>query len=196
MTFATVPLTPSAIGSSRHQPAMPCSVALREASAGDTDAIHQLIADHVASDHLLPRSREEIASRIARFVIGEADGVVVACAELAPLSIAVAEVRSLVVAEHVRGMGVGRLILDALVRHAVSNGHERLCAFTHGPAYFIRLGFSIVPHLWVPEKVFTDCVGCPLFRTCGQHAVVLALDERQVRQTRMRLGSGSQERVA
>jgi hypothetical protein len=28
----------------------------------------------------------------------------------------------------------------------------------------------------VPEKVFTDCVRCPLFRSCGQHAVVLALD--------------------
>ena len=29
------------------------------------------------------------------------------------------------------------------------------------------MGFSIVPHLWLPEKVFTDCVKCPLFRPCG-----------------------------
>jgi N-acetylglutamate synthase-like GNAT family acetyltransferase len=196
MTFATVPLTPSAAHATLHRAGGPSAVELRQATAADVDAIHGLIADHVASDHLLPRTWEEIAGRIARFVVGEADGGVVACAELAPLSTAVAEVRSLVVAEHVRGMGVGRLILDALVRHAVSNGHERLCAFTHGPAYFIRLGFSIVPHLWVPEKVFSDCVGCPLFRTCGQHAVVLALDERQVRQTTMRLQSAAEERVA
>jgi amino-acid N-acetyltransferase len=196
MTVATVPLTPSPIGSGSLRASIPSAVKLREAAPTDVDAIHRLIADHVRSDHLLPRTPEEIASRIARFVVGEADGSVVACAELAPLSAEVAEVRSLVVAEHVRGMGVGRLILDALVRHAVSNGHERLCAFTHGPAYFIRLGFSIVPHLWVPQKVFSDCVGCPLFRTCGQHAVVLALDERQVRQTRMRLENGTEERVA
>jgi amino-acid N-acetyltransferase len=194
MTFATVPLNPSV--DRPHSAGALCAVELREARACDVDAIHQLVDDHVGSDHLLPRTREEIASKVARFVVGEADGVVVACAELAPLSAIVGEVRSLVVAEHARGMGVGRLILDALVRHAVSNGHQRLCAFTHGPAYFIRLGFSIVPHLWVPEKVFSDCVGCPSFRACGQHAVVLALDERQVRQTTRRLQNGTEERVA
>ena len=191
MTFGTVPLIPSVA----HRTSVPSSVKLRQASPEDVDAIHRLIASHVASDHLLPRTLDEIETRIGRFIVGDAAGVVVACAELAPLSPAVAEVRSLVVSEHARGMGVGRLILDALVRHAVSNGHQRLCAFTHGPAYFIRLGFSIVPHLWVPEKVFTDCVGCPLFRTCGQHAVVLALDERQLRQPSLRL-NGTEERVA
>jgi hypothetical protein len=38
------------------------------------------------------------------------------------------------------------------------------------------MGFSIVPHLWVPEKVFTDCVKCPMFRRCGQYAMVAPLD--------------------
>ena len=35
---------------------------------------------------------------------------------------------------------------------------------------------SIVPHLWIPEKIFTDCVKCPQFRRCGQYAMVLPLD--------------------
>ena len=47
-------------------------------------------------------------------------------------------------------------------------GYEKLCAFTHAPRYFIHMGFSIVPHLWLTEKVFTDCVKCPQFRSCGQ----------------------------
>ena len=33
-------------------------------------------------------------------------------------------------------------------------------------------GFSIVPHMWVPEKIAADCWSCPLFRKCGQYAVV------------------------
>jgi amino-acid N-acetyltransferase len=196
MTLATVPLRPR-VARTVNQPAdEPDQVDLRVGTPGDVDAIHSLIADHVASDHLLPRTRDEIAARISRFVVGDAGGAVVACAELAPLSADVAEVRSLVVAGQVRRMGVGRFILDALVHRAVHAGHRRLCAFTHGPAYFIRLGFSIVPHLWVREKVFGDCVGCPLFRSCGQHAVVLGLDDRQVRETTLRLQDGVREQVA
>jgi len=196
MTLATVRLRPHTARAVSHPASEPCQVELRVGRPEDVEAIHALIADHIASDHLLPRTREEIAARISRFVVGDADGAVVACAELAALSADVAEVRSLVVAEQVRRMGVGRLILDALVHRAVSAGHRRLCAFTHGPAYFIRLGFSIVPHLWVREKVFSDCIGCPLFRSCGQHAVVLALDDRQARETTRRLQDGVREQVA
>ena len=50
-----------------------------------------------------------------------------------------------------------------------------LCAFTHQPSHFVRLGFTIVPHMWVPEKIAHDCVGCAQFRQCGQYAVTLPL---------------------
>jgi amino-acid N-acetyltransferase len=155
----------------------PC-LDLRDASIDDIAAIHVLVSDHVASDHLLPRDAEEIARHHNRFVVATMRGVVVGCAELAPLSTAVGEVRSLVVAEYARGLGLGRQIVERLTLRAASEGYERLCAFTHQPGYFVRLGFSIVPHLWLREKVFTDCVQCPLFRVCGQHAVVVTLDHR------------------
>ena len=38
------------------------------------------------------------------------------------------------------------------------------------------MGFSIVPHLWLPEKIFTDCVKCPSFQRCGQYAMMLPLE--------------------
>jgi hypothetical protein len=44
------------------------------------------------------------------------------------------------------------------------------------------MGFSIVPHTWVPEKIARDCTTCSQFRRCGQHALVLPLvDTRQPR---------------
>ena len=39
----------------------------------------------------------------------------------------------------------------------------------------MRLGFTIVPHIWMPEKIAHDCNGCALFRRCGQYAVRLTL---------------------
>jgi hypothetical protein len=37
------------------------------------------------------------------------------------------------------------------------------------------MGFSIVPHTWVPEKIARDCTSCSQFRRCGQQALVLCL---------------------
>jgi amino-acid N-acetyltransferase len=160
---------------------MPSFLDLRPATVNDVDAIHALVTDHVASDHLLPRTADEIARHHGRFVVATMRGIVVGCAELAPLSAAVAEIRSLVVTDHARGCDLGRYMVDRLIARAAADGYGRLCAFTHQPSYFVHLGFSIVPHLWLREKVFTDCVGCPLFRGCGQQAVVVTLDRQGAR---------------
>ena len=152
-------------------------VELRGARACDVPAILHLIEDHLHEGHLLPRRREDIAAEVDQFVVATRDDVVVGCAELVHLAPDVAEIRSLVVSEDVQGRGLGRALVQALLTTAKNGPFRRLCAFTHAPAFFVRLGFSIVPHLEVPEKVFTDCVGCPLFRRCGQQAVVFWLDE-------------------
>ncbi len=150
---------------------------IRPATPDDVAGIHALIARHQAAGRLLPRTEEEIARHADRFVVVVDDGDVAGCAELAPLSGSVAEVRSLVVDDHLRGLGYGRTLVDSLTREARADGYDAICAFTHEPAYFARLGFSLVPHAWLPEKIAVDCAGCPLFRQCGQSAMRLRLDE-------------------
>jgi amino-acid N-acetyltransferase len=98
------------------------------------------------------------------------------CAELAPLSAQVGEVRSLAVDARERGHGVGTMLVDDLRQRAHDEGFDKLTAFTHAPGYFSQMGFSIVPHIWVHEKIFTDCVKCPSFRKCGQYAMVTPLE--------------------
>ena len=44
------------------------------------------------------------------------------------------------------------MIVDELRRRARREGYEKLCAFTHAPGYFIHMGFSIVPHLWLHRE--------------------------------------------
>jgi amino-acid N-acetyltransferase len=148
---------------------------LRSGRASDAAQIHALIDEHLEEGHLLPRELEELVVRAPRFVVVMAADRVMACAELAPLSARVAEVRSLVVHRDGRHEGLGHRLVDELARRARIDGFDTLCAFTHGPGYFVRMGFSIVPHHWVREKIQADCQTCPLFRQCEQHAVVLPL---------------------
>lgn len=151
------------------------SVSLRVATPADTPAIHSLIAGNLEIGHLLARSLDDVKEHISRFFVAEQDGAVVACAELARLSSTVAEVRSLVVTESLRGQKIGSRLVAHLAATGTSAGYSTLCAFTHDPSHFVRLGFTIVPHIWVPEKIAHDCNGCALFRHCGQYAVRLML---------------------
>jgi amino-acid N-acetyltransferase len=151
-------------------------IIIRAATAADAPAIHALVAAHQAEGHLLPRDRADIEAHLAHFVVGQVDGALKGCAELAPLSAKLAEVRSLVVAPDARGGGVASALVEDLAHRAKARGFESLCALAHDARFFVHRNFSIVPHLRLPEKIAKDCVRCPLFRRCGQHAMLLPLN--------------------
>jgi|SRR5215203_1267694 len=155
-------------------------IVLRAAVSADAAALHALIASHLEEGRLLPRTLDELTIHAPRFVVAMDSGQIVGCAELAPLSSEVAEVRSLVVSRDARRLGVGVRMVEELAVRARRDGYRRLTAFAHDPAFFVRRGFSIVPHTWVPEKIAHDCNACPLFRNCGQYAIVLELDRESM----------------
>ena len=157
------------------------AVTYRIGTPTDARFLHALIDANMEEGRLLPRTIEDLSAHAHRFVVATRRGRVVGCAELAPLGTRVAEVRSLVVDRNARAHGIGRALLSELQRRARVDGFETLCAFTHDAGFFVRRGYSIVPHSWVPEKIAMDCQTCPLFRRCGQHAVVLALAQTRGR---------------
>jgi amino-acid N-acetyltransferase len=165
------PVPQAAIAGMQRLPT-PEGLSVRPAGAADAPDIHELIVRYQQAGHLLPRSLGDISTHASRFVVAIKDGAVLGCGELAPLSRSVAEIRSLVVDEAARGLGVGRTVIDQLRRCTRIGRYRTLCAFTHDPRFFVRLGFSIVPHFWLPEKVSADCWSCALFQKCGQYAMV------------------------
>jgi amino-acid N-acetyltransferase len=151
-------------------------VVLRRATPAQAPRLFALISANLEEGRLLPRTLPELVAHAERFVVAVKGRTIVACAELAPLSPHVAEIRSLAVEAGARGLGIGTMLVRELRERGRREGFEKLCAFTHRPGYFIQMGFSIVPHLWLSEKVFTDCVKCPLFRRCGQYAMEVSLE--------------------
>jgi amino-acid N-acetyltransferase len=151
-------------------------ITLRTAESAEAGKLYALIQANLEEGHLLPRTLAELEAHADRFVVAVCGSRIAGCAELAALSPQVAEVRSLAVDRAARGGGIGIMIVDELRRRARREGFEKLCAFTHAPGYFSQMGFSIVPHTWLLEKIFTDCVKCPLFRKCGQYGMVVPLE--------------------
>jgi len=151
------------------------TVTIRTALPDDAPSIFGLVGANLEEGHLLPRTFDELVAHAARFLVLTDGREVIGCGELAPLSRSVAEIRSLVVDAHWRGRGLGSRLVNALKDRARREGFLMLCAFTHQPASFVRQGFSIVPHPWLPEKIAADCHGCALFRRCGQFAMRFTL---------------------
>src|SRR5918993_1701129 len=162
---------------------LPAGYTIQRGTPAQAEAMHALITASLEEGHLLPRSLDDLRRHAERFLVIMADGQLVGCAELAPLSGTVAEVRSLVIGAAHRGRKLGPALIESLGATARREQFGTLCAFTHEATHFVRLGFTIVPHTWLPEKIATDCVGCPRFRTCGQHAVALPLRGTQIGST-------------
>ena len=149
--------------------------AIRAATVDDASRMHELIADHRVEGHLLSRSLAELQAHATRFFVAHDGPAIVGCGELAPLGTWTVEVRSLVVEAAFRGAGTGTGLVRAIIDRACARQFARLVAFTHDPVPFVRVGFSILPRLWVPEKIAADCVACERLRDCAQYALRLDL---------------------
>jgi amino-acid N-acetyltransferase len=172
-----LPLAPIDVAQARE---VPEGYTIQRGTPAQAEAMHALITASLEEGHLLPRTLDDLRRHAERFLVIMAGEALVGCAELAPLSGTVAEVRSLVIDAAHRGKRLGPALIESLGATARREQFGTLCAFTHEATHFVRLGFTIVPHTWLPEKIATDCIGCPKFRTCGQYAVALPLRGTQI----------------
>src|SRR5438034_8856338 len=101
---------------------------LRTAETTDATHIHALISANLVEGHLLPRTLDELTAHVSRFVVATRGRRIVGCAELAPLSPQVAEVRSLAVDNHARQHGVGTMLVEEVRLRARREGYDKLCA--------------------------------------------------------------------
>lgn len=167
-----------------------CDVIIRPAVAAEAPVLHQLISADLDAGHLLPRTLAEVTTYADRFVVATSGADVIGGAALAPLSHTVAEIRSLVIDARWRRNGIGTRLIRALMEQATRQRFSTLCAFVHDASPFVRLGFSLVPHVWMTEKIMTDCRTCSRLRHCRQHALRLDLDARVCRPAPVRSALG------
>jgi amino-acid N-acetyltransferase len=148
---------------------------VRPATEADVQAIADIVNEHARQGHLLPRSPENIRSSLANWLVAELGGQVVGIGSLLTMSPTLVEVRSLAVLPAFRSYGIGALIVTGLVDRARERGIPTVFALTRAVRFFERLGFTVTDRERFPEKVWRDCVVCPLQHACDETAVVYEL---------------------
>lgn len=144
----------------------------RKALLPDAPYIHELISLYSGDGTLLPRTQIEICENIRDFTVVVADDQIIGCAAFHIYGLSLAEVRSVTVNPQFQGRHAGTVLVQALLTEAQHHQVERVFLFTRAPDFFSKLGFTIVPHGLLPEKVFKDCMACPRRQNCDEIAMV------------------------
>ncbi len=148
---------------------------VRPAREADVPAIVAVVNENARLGHLLPRTPDNIRASLDAWLVAEVDGRVVGIGSLVAMNPRLVEVRSLAVLPAYRKFGIGALIVGGLVDEARARGIPTVFALTRAVGFFERLGFVITDKERFPEKVWKDCVICPLQHACDETAVVFEL---------------------
>jgi amino-acid N-acetyltransferase len=147
---------------------------LLKATLTDIPAMQTLVEKEVESGVILQRESDEVATNIRSYLLAKEGETLLGYAALHIHSQRVAEIRSLIVAEGARGQGVGKAIVEALLKEAQQLGvEEDVLVLTYIPEFFQSLQFSVIVKEQIPEhKIWTDCIKCIHFPICNEVALV------------------------
>jgi len=132
---------------------------LRPARTSDIVAIQAMRAPLVDSNVLLQHQLVSLYERVQEFVVAESkDGRILAAGALHVMWGDLAEVRSLVVDQNARGLGLGKAVVEALVERAYTLGIRRVFCLSFEVDFFVRCGFDIISDVPVDEATFEQMV--------------------------------------
>lgn len=144
---------------------------IRKAAPGDESPIHAVIAAYAEEGILLPRTMEEIAASLDRFLVYELAGTIIGTITFCDYGESLVEVRSLAVKKGHLTRGIGSALLRALIRDLTATGNPRIFVLTYAVDFFIKNGFTVIDIDTLPEKIWKDCVNCKNWDTCSEVAL-------------------------
>lgn len=151
---------------------------VRKARLSDVPAIAELVNGYAAKGLMLSKRQVDLYEQVREFVVvSTSQGELLGCGALRLVWHNLAEVRSLAISEEAQGLGLGRRIVDELIKEAEQIGLARVFALTYQVEFFEKLGFGVVEDKSVfPQKVWLDCNHCPKQSCCDEIAVMRILN--------------------
>jgi len=144
-----------------------------KAKLSDISKMQKLVMPEVESGVILMRSEDEIATNIRSYILAILDGEIVGFTALHIHTAYLAEIRSLIVKEGVRGQTIGENLVLKALDEATSLGLQRVLSLTYRQSFFERLGFVEIPKESLPEhKIWADCIKCKHFPVCNEVSLI------------------------
>jgi amino-acid N-acetyltransferase len=145
----------------------------RKAKLSDIEQMQNLVTPEVDSGVILLRSDDELATNIRSYTVGVLDEQIVAFNALHIHSPKLAEIRSLIVSEKLRGQGVGKKLIQLSEEEGLSLGLKEILVLTYQQSFFEALGFIEISKESIPEhKIWADCIKCKHFPVCNEVSLI------------------------
>ena len=144
-----------------------------KAKLSNIHQMRELILPEIENGIILDRSEDEIATNIRSYTLAYKEGELVGFTALHIHTTYLAEVRSLVVKDGIRGQKIGENLVKKVLDEASSLGVKRVLSLTYKQAFFERLGFVEIPKESLPEhKIWADCIKCKHFPICNEVSLI------------------------
>lgn len=151
---------------------------IRKAKISDVPLIHKLVNEFAGKGEMLPRALNDLYENIRDIFVYDDRGLKGVCA-LHVLWEDLAEVRSLAVREEFQGRGIGKALVKHCLKEARTLGTKKVFALTYHFAFFKKIGFREIDKAKLPHKIWGDCLRCPKFPECDEHAVIIELGNKK-----------------
>ncbi|MBE0425294.1 MAG: N-acetyltransferase [Nitrospirae bacterium] len=148
---------------------------IRKARITDLKQVHKLINDFARREAMLPRSLNELYETLRDFCIYDDREEICGVCALHIMWEDLAEIRSLAVDSKYQNKGIGKNLVKQCLKEAKMLGIKRVFALTYHPEFFKKLGFEDIDKARLPQKIWGDCLRCPKFPECDEHAVIINL---------------------
>ena len=150
-------------------------MSIRKAKIADLKDVQKLINEFARREEMIPRAINELYENVRDFFIFEENGKIFGVCALHVLWEDLAEVRSLAVKKEYQKMGIGGKLVKRCLAEAKTLGTNRVFALTYYPSFFKKLGFTEIDKSNLPQKIWGDCIRCPKFPECDEHALIVTL---------------------
>jgi len=148
-------------------------IELKKAALSTIECMQKLVAPEILSGIILARSDDEIATNIRSYTLAYLEDELIGFCALHIHTADLAEVRSLIVKESLRGNKIGEQLVNKCLEEATSLGLKRVLTLTYRQGFFERLGFIEIPKESLPEhKIWADCIKCKHFPVCNEVSLI------------------------